>query len=84
MTHSAVRLTLGPRALGAMLAAHGPGKRALNWPGGTGAARQERRRRSRSRRCAPGVDYTLPTEAEIKAVLDRVRDPLRALDAATA
>ena len=38
---------------------------------------------------APGVDYTVPTEAEIKAVLDRVRDhfvrstPYRIVDTAT-
>ena len=38
---------------------------------------------------APGVDYTLPTEAEIKAPLDRVRDffvrstPYRIIDTAT-
>jgi hypothetical protein len=38
---------------------------------------------------APGVDYTLPTEAEIKASLDRVRDffvrstPYRIIDTAT-
>jgi len=38
---------------------------------------------------APGVDYTVPTEAEIKAVLDRIRDhfirstPYRVIDTAT-
>jgi unsaturated rhamnogalacturonyl hydrolase len=38
---------------------------------------------------APGVDYTVPTEAEVKAVLDRVRDhfvkvtPYRVIDTAT-
>ena len=38
---------------------------------------------------APGVDYTVPTEAEIKAVLDRIRDhvvrstPYRIIDTAT-
>jgi unsaturated rhamnogalacturonyl hydrolase len=38
---------------------------------------------------APGIDYTVPTEAEIKAVLDRLRDhfvrstPYRIIDTAT-
>jgi len=38
---------------------------------------------------APGVDYTVPTEGEIKAVLDRIRDyfvratPYRVIDTAT-
>jgi hypothetical protein len=38
---------------------------------------------------APGVDYTLPTEAEIKAPLDRIREffvtstPYRVIDSAT-
>jgi unsaturated rhamnogalacturonyl hydrolase len=38
---------------------------------------------------APGVDYTVPTEAEVKAVLDRIRDhfvrstPYRIIDTAT-
>jgi rhamnogalacturonyl hydrolase YesR len=38
---------------------------------------------------APGVDYTVPTEAEVKAVLDRIRDyfvrstPYRVIDTAT-
>jgi unsaturated rhamnogalacturonyl hydrolase len=38
---------------------------------------------------APGVDYTVPTEAEVKAILDRIRDhfvrstPYRIIDTAT-
>jgi rhamnogalacturonyl hydrolase YesR len=60
----------------------------LTWPGASGAAGKSDPAFSQPSRPS-GVDYTLPTEAEIKAVLDRVRGhferstPYRVIDTAT-
>jgi hypothetical protein len=61
--------------------------------GGQGAGDAQRRGRSdpafTQPSLAPGVDYTVPSEAEIKQVLDRIRDnferatPYRVIDTTT-
>jgi rhamnogalacturonyl hydrolase YesR len=80
-------LLLTGLVLGAMAAA-AQAQTALQWPGATGPLGKSDPTFSQPS-LAPGVDYTLPTEAEIKAVLDRVREhferstPYRIIDTAT-
>lgn len=81
---------------GAVLALAGPaaaGAQGLVYPGSVPKGDPLRPGRSdpafSAPSAAPGVDYTVPSEAEIKAVLDRIRDhfvrstPYRIIDTAT-
>ncbi len=65
---------LAPVALGAglMLAATASAQSALTWPGGTAPLGKSDPAFSQPS-LPSGTDYTLPTEAEVKAALDRVR-----------
>ena len=63
---------LAPVALGAMLAATASAQTALTWPGGTAPLGKSDPAFSQPS-LPSGIDYTLPTEAEVKAALDRVR-----------